>query len=240
MKFLTIPALLAVTALTLSACNREEEVAKHEAANPLLSYVPADTPYLYANIEPTPPELVDAFILRAGPSLAALRTLFDDLEIEINTTDPEEHSEARLVAALLAEFDGKLNREGLESLGLSLESHMAIYGMGVFPVVRISLKDADALLSAIARVETASGINFAQRSLGENEYWKITDGEEQAGVYIAIVDEHFAISMFPSSAEAEWLPAFLGQTQPADSTFAAKQLTQLNRQLVFPWDRDRL
>ena len=80
---------------------------------------------------------------------------------------------------------------------------MAIYGMGVFPVVRVSLKDADALRSAIARVEAASGIDFAQRSLGANEYWKISDGEAQAGVYIAILDDHLAISMFPTSAEAQ-------------------------------------
>ena len=229
MHFLRIPALLAVTVLALSACNRAEEAAKAAAANPLLAYVPADTPYLYANIEATPPEVIDAFILRAGPALAAVRELFDDLDIKISTSDTEEHHEARLVAALLTEFDGKLNREGLESLGLSLESHVAIYGMGVFPVIRVSLHDADALRGAIARVETASGMDFERHNLGEYEYWKITDGEQQAGVYIAILNDHFAISMFPSSAESEWLPAFLGQTLPADSTVAAKQLAQLNR-----------
>ena len=86
MKYLRIPALLAVTVLTLTACNRDENVPQSGSVNPLLSYVPADTPYLYANIEPTPAGVIDAFILRAGPSLAALRTLFDDLEIEINST----------------------------------------------------------------------------------------------------------------------------------------------------------
>ena len=46
MKFLRIPALLAVTVLALTACSQEEEVAKpgvdtNGAANPLLAYAPA-------------------------------------------------------------------------------------------------------------------------------------------------------------------------------------------------------
>ncbi len=230
MKSFRIPALVAVTALAFTACNQEGEVANQSAGNPLLAHVPADTPYLFANIEPTPPEVIDAFMLRLAPSLATAQSLLDDFKIEINTDDPGEHSEARLLSAVLAEFDGKLNREGLESIGLSMESHKVIYGMGVFPVVRIALKDADALRAAIGRIEASSGMTFTQQTAAETNYWKISDGSRHGAVYIAILDDHVAFSIFPTAAEEEWLPAFLGQALPANALGGSGTLAQLNKE----------
>jgi hypothetical protein len=229
MKFLRIPALIAITALAFTGCNREGGVSEQSATNTLLAHVPADTPYLFANIEPTPPEVVDAFMVRLAPSFLMAQNLLNDFKLEINAKDPEEHKEARLLSALLAEFDGNMNREGLEKLGLSLESHKVVYGMGIFPVVRIALKDPVALRAAIGRVEENSGIPFTSKKLGETEYWNISGGSNQGGIYIAILEDHVAFSVFPASAEAEWLPAFLGQSQPADSGASAKMLTQLNK-----------
>jgi hypothetical protein len=230
MKFLRIPALVAITALVVVSCNRDGDAAGQSANNVLLDYVPADTPYLFANIEPTPPEVIDSFMLRMAPSLLMAQTLLSDFKLEINTDDPGEHKEARLLSALLAEFDGNMSREGLEKLGLSLDSHKVIYGMGMFPVIRVALKDPAALRAAIGRVESASGMNFDNLTSGESDYWRITgNGNDQAGAYIAILDDHVAFSMFPLSAEAEWLPAFLGQSKPADSGAAAKALASLNK-----------
>ncbi len=230
MKFLRIPALVAITVLVFTGCTREGGSANQAVANPLLVHVPADTPYLFANIEPTPPEVIDAFMLRLAPSLATAQTLLGDFKLEINTDDPEEHKEARLLSAILAEFDGKLNREGLESIGLAMESHKVIYGMGIFPVVRIALRDPSALRSAIGRIETASGMTFSSQTSGETEYWKLTGhGDGDAGIYIAILDDHVAFSMFPTAAEPDWLHAFLGQSMPADSIASANTLAKLNK-----------
>ena len=228
MKFLRMSALVAITALVFTGCNREDGSASQAASNPLLAYAPADTPFLFANIEPTPPEVLDAFMLRLAPSLLTAQTLLNDFKLEINSDDTNEHNEARLLSALIAEFDGNLNREGLEKLGLSLQSHKVIYGMGVFPVIRVALSDPAALKAAIGRIETASGINFASEKSGETEYWKI-GGHGDASIYIAILDDHVALSVFPSAAEAEWLPLFLGQTKPADSIASNNALTRLNK-----------
>ncbi len=230
MKFLRIPTLVAITALVVTSCNSEGDNASQAATNPLLAFVPTDTPYLFANTEPTPPEVIDAFIVRLAPSLLMAQTLLDDFKLEVNSDDPAEHNEARLLSAILAEFDGKLNREGLEGIGLSLESNKVIYGMGVFPVVRIALQDASALRAAIARVETASGMTFASLKSGDTGYWKISGHRNgEVNVYIAILDDHVAFSMFPAAAEAEWLPAFLGQSKPAESIASSNMLSELNK-----------
>lgn len=225
MRITRIAAVLAATALLATACKRE---AESTVDNPLLAYVPADTPYLYANLEATPAEVIDAFAIRAQPSLDAAQTLLSDLKIEINADESGEHREARLASAVLSELDGKLNRQGLESLGLSLESYAAVYGMGVFPVFRITLKDANALREAIARIERNSGVPFTTHVLDGQEYWRLSDGGEGPAAYFAIFDDHFAFSLFPVAAEPDWLPAFLGQSMPAEST-AAEQLLALNK-----------
>lgn len=225
MKLLRFSALLAVTALLATACKREAEVS---VDNPLLAYVPADTPYVYANLEPTPAEVTDAFLLRAEPFLEAAQVLAGDLEIKINSEPAGEYRHLRLLSALWAEFEGKNNRQGIESSGLSMEPMMAVYGMGAFPVVRVSLKDPAAFRETIARIEARSGVTFTTHELGASQYWKMASGPQGLASYFAIVDDHFAFSLFPSAAEAAWLPAFLGQTMPAGSV-VLERLARLNQ-----------
>lgn len=225
MKLLRFSALLAATVLLATACKREAEVS---VDNPLLAYVPADTPYVYANLEPTPAEVTDAFLLRLEPFLEAARLMADDINIEINGEHAGEYRHLLLLNALWAELEGKNSREGIESIGLSLEPMMAVYGMGAFPVVRISLKDPAVFRETIARIEARSGITFTTHELGASQYWKMANGPQGLASYFAIVDDHFAFSLFPSAAEAAWLPAFLGQTMPAESA-VLDRLTQLNQ-----------
>ncbi|HSM69546.1 MAG TPA: hypothetical protein VK830_07510, partial [Xanthomonadales bacterium] len=115
MTILRFSALLAATALLATACKREAEVSLD---NPLLAYVPADSPYVYANLEPTPAEVTVAFLLRMEPFLEAARLMADDIEIEINGEHAAEFRHFRLFAALWAELEGKNSREGIESIGL--------------------------------------------------------------------------------------------------------------------------
>lgn len=225
MKLRHFSALLAATALLATACKREAEVT---VDNPLLAYVPADTPYVYANLEPTPAEVTDAFLLRAEPFLETVKVLAGDLEIEINSEHAGEFRYFRLLSALWAEFEGKNTREGIESIGLSTEAMMTVYGMGAFPVVRISLKDPAVFRETITRIEARSGITFTSHDLGASQYWKMASGPQGLAAYFAIVDDHFALSLFPSAAEAAWLPSFLGQTMPAGSAMA-ERLAQLNQ-----------
>jgi hypothetical protein len=229
MKRFRTSALLVVAILSLAACKRGEEAsATAPATNPLLAHVPADTPYLFANLEPTPPEVVDAYLERFAPSLELAQAMLDDIQIEINSDDPE-HRQARLMAAILNELDGKLDRQGFESLGFSLESHKAIYGIGAFPTMRLALRDADALRAAIRRIEQNSGMTFPAASAAGIDYWRFTDGGGQAGLYVAILDDHVAVGMFPAAAEAELLPALLGQALPGESMDSGEALAMLNR-----------
>ena len=63
-----------------------------------------------------------------------------------------------------------LGREGFESLGLSLEAHSVIYGVGVFPVFRMTLKDGAVFDAAMKRIEEKGNLKPEMRDLGGVKY----------------------------------------------------------------------
>ena len=225
-------------ALTIASCGNSENGNSGVAqvnSNQLLAYVPANSPYLVGNLQPVSDEVIDTYLVRAQPALDAIQ---DEISLGLQSMETEPMADAdeldrmaaRLMHAVLQELDGKLNRPGLESLGFDLQSPKVIYGMGVFPVVRLGLSDADVLRTTIQRVLGKAGINATEQELQGVKYWRVSEenpSDAPAGLYIAILSDHLAISLFPPLAEEELLPAFLGQTMPADSDAAAR-LEKLN------------
>ena len=236
MKYMRLTTLALVTLLSLGACGKSDEsseAAANAATNELLAFVPADTPYLFANLEPVPEDVIETFLTRLQPVLDSMQTQLSIGRAEMETAEGENGDDPaiRLAHALLLELDGNLSRSGLESMGFDLRAKKVIYGMGAFPVIRLGLSDSAALRATILRVLNNAGISAPEQDFQGISYWRISDGntaEEPAGLYISILDDHLAISFFPPMAEAEFLPAFLGLDMPEDSDAQAR-LAQLNR-----------
>ena len=237
-------AVLVLSSLTLTACGKDEEKAAAtgaakgaatDAATHLLSYAPTGAPYLAANLEPTPDEVIDSFLKRMEPLTANMQSELEKKKADLEARSEALDTEEKLTLALVNEFNGKLNRAGLESLGLDLSSEKVIYGFNAFPVLRSSLSDATALRATVQRVLDNAGITSAPLDFQGKAYWKITDdsdaaqGTEPESVYIAILDDHVVAAVYPASAEAGLLPHLLGIEKPASSD-AAERLANLNGQ----------
>lgn len=229
-----LPATLlaSLLALTLAACGRDDAPAG--AGNVLLDYVPADSPYLAANLEPLPEDVADAYLQRVQPVLDELQTQLaaarTDLENEVGG-DPGEAFEERLALAILRELDGNLSRQGLSSLGLDVLAHKVAYGVGAFPVFRTGLSDAAVLRATVQRVLDGAGLTAPERELQGVSYWRAGPDhadEMPVALYISILEDHLAIGLLPVAAEAELLPAFLGLERPPQSDARAR-LAELNR-----------
>jgi len=235
MSNMRLTSLAFVTLLSLGACGKSEEppTAAAGAANELLSYVPADTPYLFANLEPVPEDVVDTFLTRLQPVLDSMQSQLSIGRAEMESAQgegPDEHG-TRLAHALISEFDGKMNRSGLESMGFDLRAEKVVYGLGAFPVIRLGLSDSAALRATILRVLDNAGIAAAEQEFQGVSFWRISDdntAEAPAGLYVSIFNDHLALGIFPPMAEAELLPAFLGLEMPADSDAQAR-LAELNQ-----------
>jgi hypothetical protein len=232
MKFARTLTLVAITALLFTACNREStEVATvKENTNPLLAYVPADTAYVFANLEPTPKELTDAYVSRFQPVLEVISKEVVQFQTDYASGTYQDNQMAKLATAVLDELGGSMSAENLEKLGISMQAHHALYAMGVFPVIRLGLNDAQALRDAIGRIEVKMGFTLPVKEFNGVSYWSIAEDDMPAGVYISILDQQLAISMFPVNAEDSLLASFLGQEMPAQSMASTNALAIMNNE----------
>lgn len=236
-----LAGVAAVMLLTVSACGRDE--AKSESggsSNTLLSYVPPATPILAANLQPTPDEVIDSFLQKASPVLITAQAELVRTRARLESQPDAADIGSKLLLALLQELDGKINRPGLESLGFDLQSHKVVYGLGAFPVARVSLLDAAALKGTVQRILDKAGIQAPEQTYQGQSYWRLNGssaaGHHRAhisgGLYIAILQDHIAIGILPVSAEQDLLPQFLGLQKPETSD-AASRLAGINAQYGF-------
>ena len=241
MSYLRLVAIGATSLLTITACSKTEdavqtedavELAVEQTTNSLFDYVPFNTPYIAGNLEPIPDEVINVFLQRFQPVLDSMQNELGKASQAMEARDAQQHGDdgARLIHAIFQELDGKLSRQGMESLGFDLPSHKVMYGMGAFPVVRIGLSDADDLRATIQRILANSGINTPELDHKGVSYWRLGDdgaGDGSVALYITILEDHLALSILPQIAETDLLPAFLGLEMPGESNAAAR-LAELN------------
>ncbi len=235
MKMIRPAAIAASISLLLSACGSEDQatgLAGNAGDNSLLAHVPAGSPYLVANLAPTPDDVIDSFLTQAEPVLATMQRELVSVRQQLESDPGSADQGSRLALAVLRELDGKLNRDGLESLGFDLQAEKVLYGMGAFPVMRMGLSDAASLNATVERILANAGITAPQLQLQGKSYWRIVadadSGDElPAGLFIAILDDHVAISLLPTASEQQLLPRFLGLEQEAASD-ARQRLQAIN------------
>lgn len=226
MKFDVSRNLLLATSLLagLSACNKDADKAEPgkgsqavtaapKAALPsFLKYVPADTPYVFANLEPAPKAVFDKLMSKLEPIMAEMNGVLEAQLAAMPAGDTATPSD-KVGRAILEEMKGRLNQKGLEELGLSYQTRAVIYGIGVLPAIRMELKNPDAFRAAVARVEAKSGQKLAVIKTGDVEHWIVDQGE---GFFVAgIQGNELVLGLGPAKAKDLYLPVLFGATKPA-------------------------
>ena len=232
MKSARIIAILAGAALLLAACSKEADETSIVKANtnPLLAHVPADTIYAFATLEAVPTDITDAYAQRFQPVLDVMSEQIERFQVKYTSGEYGGDLQARFAKAVLDELGGELSAESLTRLGISMQAQQAVYAMGVFPVFRYELDDAQALRDAIGRIGEEMGVQIPEKTLNGSPYWSITETDEPVGAYIAILDGQLVFSVFPVSAEGSMLPALLGHQMPEESLAANNALAIMNGQ----------
>lgn len=226
--------------LALAGCGNKPDI------NAPLAFVPADTPYVFANLEPMPQPVVDQWsqlTREAWPiSLNMYRRILDKAQ-----ADAPDSVSLKTAHALLDEVSAQVSAGNFEALGIKSSTHMAIYGIGVLPVVRLELADPAKLRAAIARVEAKAGAKLPTAKLGELEYWTLTLNEsgaapatdktgaakipsplEKVQLLLGIVDQQLVVSFAPATASEGLRKQLFGLTRPAKPLDPAS-LTALNK-----------
>ncbi len=306
-----LPCLLVAGIVAIAGCKKQAGGPGAVASDDPLTFVPADTPYVAANIDPVPVEFSNTWVeglekngkygdLMAGIIDDAEKTARDKLArsdaecassggggsmmLDASSGDDNSGGDApadanapqmadlsggkpadestgnsangaadcvqrkamaektlKLLDAFKAELAGKDLKSVLDSFGVSMQNHYAIYGIGLVPVARVELAKPDNLRAAIGRIETAAGTKMGTAKVGGLDYWYV-DGSDFAAksdkapafrFVMAISGKHFVATIAPTKATDADLRILLGLDKPAKSLADSGDLAALNKRMGY-------
>jgi len=217
-----IISLLAISAVMLSACGKDDEPAAPSAAvsasGDLLQYIPADSPYVFVTLEPISDEIMDDIEPKLDRVLMSYRDVLRETVAAKKAEFSEEEQdseEAQRIEAFVDEFSNLLSVQGMRDAGIARDSLAAFYGNGLLPVLRIELSD-DALFEAtVARLEEQAGQTM---SVGEvqGQSYRYFDAEELR-IVIAVMKGQAVFALVPTVFDESQTGRALGLTLPETS-----------------------
>ncbi|WP_395684218.1 hypothetical protein [Dokdonella sp.] len=194
-----------------------------------LAFVPADTPYVFANIEPVPEAALANWRAQMQGAWPLLVETMDHALAELSTK-PESAAAAKVMAAILDEVRNRNTPESWQQAGFDPKAHAAIYGVDLMPVMRLELSDPEAFRATLARIEQKAGQALAISRIGEQEVRSF--GDDKMSGMLAIEGRHLVIAFAPGGADEASKRRLLGLDLPAQR-FDARALADFNKQLGY-------
>jgi hypothetical protein len=191
-----------------------------------LAFVPADTPYVFANTEPVPDAAVANWRAQMQGAWPLLVETMDHALAELSAK-PESAGAAKVLAAILDEVRDRNTPEQWQQVGFESKAHAAIYGVGLLPVMRMELSDPDAFRAMLTRIEQKAGQALATRRVGEQEVRSF--GDDAFRGMLAIEGRHLVLAFAPADADEALERRLLGLDRPAQR-FDASALEDFNKQ----------
>ena len=205
MRSTTRTLALAFAGLLLAACGHKDKDAP-------LAFVPADTPYVVANLDVLDDDTRAALLAQADAQLPAELTQLRAAADEMAAKDPDS---ANLLRAFAKELDGK-NIEGFaQNAGLDLKGYSALYGLGLAPVLRFQLSDANAFEAFVGRLEAAYGKKLDVASIDKQSYRRHVSAATGTELILAVVGKQAVAAILPVDAGQPLLRQALGLDRPA-------------------------
>ena len=201
----------------LSACGK-----KQDASVPL-AFVPADTAYVFANIEPVPQAVRDEYV---GMMKQMWPLVFGTYDRLVNEAKELTDEQRKIVRAILDETRTLAEKGSAEDAGFTGNARFAMYGIGLVPVVRWELADPAKLRATVARVEEKAGAKLSTGKLGDQDYWFV--GNDKIVAIFAVVDKHLVATIAPPKASDDAKKRLLGLTRPDKNLGDAGLLAKIN------------
>lgn len=209
---------LASVLVLLAACSDKT------SEQPVLAHVPADTPFVFANMEPIKPDVLDAWLSKNNAqlpnSVRQFREAADDMK------DDAPHL-AGLMNAMADEMDGKTFQQVIADSGIDVHGHFAWYGLGLSPVFRGQLKDPAKFKALVDRMAKAGEITLEPGSTGKVDYRRAAVPEVNLQMVFAHHDGQFAIALLPADAPPGLLKLAVGADSPSAQDSVVSRLEQL-------------
>lgn len=198
---------LGFAGVVLAACGHKDKDAP-------LAFVPADTPYVMANLDIMDDATRGALLAQADAQLPSQLAQLDASAERLARKDPDG---ARLLRALSAEFSGKTIESFAQGAGLNLKGYSAFYGLGLAPVLRFELSDPGAFEGFVGRLETAYGKKLDVANVGKQSYRKYVFPASGTELVLATVNKQAVAALLPADVSPALLRQALGLDRPQKS-----------------------
>lgn len=221
---------LAVPLLAVACSKGETTIPEAE----ILGYVPADTPYVFAALETAPDEVADKMGENATRIVKAYATV---LKAALNEPPAEgqepvlQPEERKRVSAILEELAAMVTPEGVPEAGIDRHSQMALYGVGLLPVLRVTLSDAAKFEAFLKRMEERAGKAMSVGSIDGHAYRYA--GGESAKVILAVLEDQLVATFVPAALPEDLMKRVLGLTLPESSIADTDELAALAKKYGF-------
>jgi len=225
-------AVFAISAVMLAGCGKDEESVETSSAfssdSTLLKYVPADSPYVVASLEPLPDDVMDEIEPMLDKVLRSYRSVLEEVVVakQAEMTEEQQNSEeAQRTKALVEELSTLMSVQGIRDAGIARDSLMAFYGNGLLPVMRIGLSDSALFEAAIERIEERAGSQMPVAELADQSY-RYFDAED-VRIVIAVVEDQAVFALVPSVFDDAQTGRALGMTLPESSILESTVLQDI-------------
>lgn len=216
MRAAIVATLLLVTG---AACGGKTAPAPSSESWPGLSYVPADTPYLAVNLEPTSAAVRNKLRDRASSELEQMTK-----EFPLWLSAPSSPG-AKALASLLAELRAQSFDEWRNSAGIATSERFVLYGLSLWPVVRVEIDRPDATEALISRTLRAAELPSAPLPRGRWRIW--SHEQDEAALAIALSERELVLALMPSPQLARAWPTLLGERRMSPSFAESDALSEL-------------
>lgn len=233
-QFQPVRALLIVSAacLGLVACGDKDDdapqtnLASFERADDVLTYVPADTPYLFASLEAMPDAVMDKMETNSDSMLSAYEVVMTEtvktMQAAGEMGDDEDSAQAM---SFFSELFGMLQSDQLRAAGIPRSPRAAFYGVGLLPVGRINLSDAGAFEAKVIEIAEKADAELEDGEVDGQAYRFV--GDEQLRFIVAVIDDQAVGAFVPSDLPDDLLKDVLGLDKPDRSIADAGTLKTL-------------
>jgi len=212
---------MALLCLVLVACGSGGSPRRASMPEPLagawqppaiLAHVPADTPYLFASLDAIPQVWRDRMYATLDDKLRALTKELEPLRGADRTAlDPW----MRALLAVLDELRGKDVTRWATELGFDRNGRFLVYGLSVWPVLRVTLSDPDRLRRIAAKALAAGGWPVVEQKLDGHAYWRFE--HMKASVFVGVIGDELVASVFPTQVAAAMIPLLVGSAKPTST-----------------------
>jgi hypothetical protein len=179
----------------------------------ILANVPADTPYLFGVLEPMPEPVRDRLYAQSEAQMMQA----------LKKAASGSGKVALVAAAMYSEIDG--NGHWLDALGFGTNARMVLYGLSIWPVLRIEVKDPVRVREVLARVVKAGDSSLQPQTFGRAALYVLK--EDKTAYVFGVVDKELVGAILPADMLDRAMPMITGAQKPAHSLRDAKVLPAL-------------